>query len=60
MSQGNRIARVLGNSLSRLYQEKGRLQGEYSKEKDEMDILFNRFKHTREIYAYGREIMGSQ
>lgn len=29
----------------------------YCKEKDEMDTLFNMFKHIRDISTYGREII---
>lgn len=48
---------VLEDSPSRLYSEKGRLQKECIKEKDEVDTLFNTFKHISEIYINGREIV---
>lgn len=57
MSKDNKVVRATENSLLRLYSEKGRLQKECFKGRDEMDALLNMFKHISETYTYGREIM---
>lgn len=56
MFKHNRIVRILGKTYPDCTRRR-KAPEECFKGKDEMDILFNVFKHIDEIYAYGIEIM---